>query len=408
MSGRTNKEISIRVISVLFAVVLWLYVASEQNPMEYRNIKDVPVRLINKENLQQSGLVIKDGENQKVDIILQGKRGILSEIKPNDIYVEADLRGFSKRGVNTVPVEVKGLPANVELVDVTPRHVKVTLEPIVAAQIPVKVITEGSLQEGYKALETKVTPSEVLVKGPESLLNGIEVVTATLKLEGVKSDIKEVLPVKVVDRDDNEMAGLQVSPDIVEVSVEVVRTKEVPVEIVLEGQPVTGKEITGISLSRDSIVIYGEEELVESIDRIRTKPININDIHDDESYSVELVVPEGVIIEGNINTITVYVEVESRLTRAFEIEEVSFNNMPRGLKASGPGNLTAVKVTVEGKESIINRLKVEDIIVYGDLEGINRGKHTVPLAVKLPAGVTLKSISPDKIDVELVPINRGD
>ena len=124
MSWMKNKKVNTRIISILFAVALWLYVASEQNPLEYKPIKDIPVRLINTETVGASGLVIRDPQQHKVDVNIQGKRSVLAEIKTADILAEADLRGYTRRGVNNVPVEIRGLPSNVELVDYSPKALK--------------------------------------------------------------------------------------------------------------------------------------------------------------------------------------------------------------------------------------------------------------------------------------------
>ena len=50
----------------------------------------------------------------------------------------------------------------------------------------------------------------------------------------------------------------------------------------------------------------------------------------------------------------------------------------------------------------------KDINIYGSLEDMGKGKHTVSLQVELPEGVTLKSMVPEKVEIELVPVYRGD
>jgi len=408
MARITDKDINVRIISVLFAIVLWLYVASEQNPMEYKNVKDIPVELINVESVHKSGLVIKEGENYKVDITLQGKRNILSEMNVKDIFVEADLRGFTQKGVNTIPVEVKGVPANIELVDVTPKHIKVTFEQIITEEIPVKAITGGYAAKGYTALYPEVTPSQVLVRGPESLLSGVKVVTATLKLTGVQENVVEVLPVKVVDRDNNEVTGVEVSPDIVEVRVVVKKTKEVPVEVTMEGNPAEGKEITNISQNISSIIIYGKESVIQGIDKIKTQPVKVWGIEGDTYYDVDLILPDGVWTVDGVKMVSVFVDIESRITRKINMEKINFIGLSDGLEIAEGQDFPAVELTVEGKESIIEPLTTKDINVYCQLKELDIGKHTVSYQVKLPEGVELKGIEPQKINIELVSKDRGD
>lgn len=54
-----------------------------------------------------------------------------------------------------------------ELVDFTPKSIKVNMEQISSVQVPVTVSTEGRPMEGYTALPPVITPGEVLVSGPE-------------------------------------------------------------------------------------------------------------------------------------------------------------------------------------------------------------------------------------------------
>lgn len=408
MARITDKEINIRIISVIFAMVLWLYVASEQNPMEYKNLKEVHVQLINLESVAKSGMVIQDEQVYKVDVTLQGKRSILSEVKATDIRVEADLRGFNQKGVNSIPVEVKGVPTNIELIDFTPKNIKVALEPIISVQVPVGVNATGRPKDGYTSLQPVVTPGEVLVKGPESLVSNIKVQTAALKLDGAEEDVRGILPVKVMDQDGNEITGVEISPNIVEVNVPVRRTKEVKVDVAIQGEPAQGYEIVSILQDRQTVVAYGEQNLIDGIESIATKPVNIAGIEQNASYQAELIIPEGVSIIGNIGKINVNVSIEKIVTKNLTIERITPVNIGKGLRIEDNSELPRVEMTLEGTESIINRITANDITIYVDLKDLGRGTHNAPLQVDLPDGVSGKALQPDKVEIELVPINGSE
>ncbi len=406
MSRMTSKKINIRIISVLFAMALWLYVASEQNPMEYRNIKDVPVRLLNTESVNASGLVVKDSQDYKTDVTLQGKRSVLAEIKAGEIIAHADLRGYTQKGVNNVPVEVRGLPTNIELVDFNPKIIKVSMEPILSAQVPVTVSIEGRPLEGYTELAPIVSPGEVLVNGPESLLGSIRVVTAVIKLSGATGDLHDVLAVRAIDADNNDVAGVVVNPNIVDVTVPVRKTKEVAIEVVFEGRPAAGRDVTGVTQSRDTIVIYGEESLLQTVNSVRTQPVSLTGIDEDASFDVGIAMPEGIAAVGNVNAITVYVSVEKITTREFSIQQIDFTGMDNNLKLSEETDLPVVRVVVEGRESIVDKISSRDISVTAVMDGLTEGSHTVALKADLPEGIQLVSMEPEQIELELVTISE--
>ncbi|NLO25785.1 MAG: hypothetical protein GX114_06550 [Clostridiales bacterium] len=402
MSRMINKKMNTRIISVLFAVALWLYVASDQNPVEYKPIKDVPVQLINTETIVTSGLVIKDPQQYKIDVNLQGKRSVLAEIKASDIIAEADLRGHTQRGVNNVPIEVRGLPGNVELVDFTPKSIKVNMEQISSVQVPVTVSTEGRPMEGYTALPPVITPGEVLVSGPESLLNNIRVATAVMKLAGATGDLQEVLAVKAVDAENNDVAGVTLNPNIVEVTVPVRKTKLINIEPSVEGQPSVEWEITDIQLNRDTIVVYGEESVLQTINSIKTEPVSLAGINRNTNFNVGLIMPAGVAPVENISTVTVYVRGEGIINREIPVGRVNFSGLGQDLRLSDETPVPTVRVTVRGRQSTIDQLTAGDISVTTSLEGLAAGKHTVTLKVDLPEDIELVSIAPLRIEIELI------
>ena len=408
MSRMTNKKINTRIISILFAVALWLYVASDQNPTEYKPIKDVPVQLINAEAIVTSGLVIKNPQQYKIDVNIQGKRSVLAEIKAGEIIAEADLRGHTQRGVNNVPIEVRGLPSNVELVDYSPKSIKVDMEQISSIQVPVTVSTEGRPMEGYTTLASVVTPGEVLVSGPESLLNNIRVITAVMKMAGSTGDQREVLAVKAVDDENNDVAGVTLNPNIVEVTVPVRKTKQVAIEPVVEGQPSAEWEITDIFLKMDTIVIYGEESVLQTINSIRTEPVSLAGIDRNTNFNVGLIMPEGVAPVENINSATVYVRGEGIINRETPVDRVNLSGLEEGLRFSDETSIPTVQVTVRGKESIINQLTAGDFFVTASLEGLAAGKHTVTLKVDLPRDIEIVSIAPLRVEIELVALDEEE
>jgi YbbR domain-containing protein len=401
MSWMTNKKVNTRIISILFAVALWLYVASEQNPTEHKPIKDVPVRLVNTEAIGASGLVIRDPQQYKVDVNLQGKRIVLAEIKAGDIIAEADLRGYTKRGVNNVPVEIRGLPSNVELTDYSPKSIKIEMEQISSIQVPVTLTTEGKPLEGYTALPPVITPGEVLVNGPESVLGSVRVLTAVMKLSGSSADLKQVLAVRAVDADNNNIAGVTVNPETVEVTVPVRKTKTVRIEPVIVGQPSADWMVTDITQNRQTVLVYGEDSVLQATDSIKTQPVSLAGVNENTSINVGLVMPEGIASVENISSVTVYVRGVRMISKELLIDRVNFTGIGDNLKLSEGTAAPSVRVTIRGREDIVNRVTADDVTVTAGLAGLGEGRHTVALDVKLPEGIQLIAVIPQRVEVEL-------
>ncbi len=408
MSRMTNKKTNTRIISILFAVALWLYVAGDQDPMEPKNIKDVPVELINTEAVVSSGLTIKDPQQHKIEVNIQGKRSVLTEIKAGGIIAEADLRGHTKKGVNNVPIEIRGLPTNVQLVDFSPKSIKVDMEHIASAQIPVTVSTKGGPMPGYTALAPIITPGEVLVNGPESLLGSVKVTTAFLKLDNATEDLNEVLAVRAADVEGNDIAGVMLNPNIVEVTVPIRKTKKVDIEPVIGEKPSEGWQITDIYLDRNNLMIYGDKSVLQGINSIKTEPLSLADVEHNTSFNVALIMPEGVAAVDNTTSVMVYVSGEKIIKRDIVADRINFIGLGEGLRFADEGAIPTVTVAVRGKESAIGGLAVGNIFAKASLEGLKAGKHILQLGIDLPEGIELISITPSQIEIELVDADEGE
>ena len=76
------------VVSVIIAVVIWIYVVYEVNPMYETWITDVPVKCANVSDLFEEGSLVITGENESLlkngvtmSIRVKGKRSVVSSIK---------------------------------------------------------------------------------------------------------------------------------------------------------------------------------------------------------------------------------------------------------------------------------------------------------------------------------------
>src|SRR5690554_3393090 len=98
------------VLSIAVALLLWMYVISDQNPPTSDNINGIPVEFINQESLEEKGLVISHIEDQFVDIRVFGRRTQLYRINRDAIRVEADLSRLNTKGTHFLPYVIYGIP----------------------------------------------------------------------------------------------------------------------------------------------------------------------------------------------------------------------------------------------------------------------------------------------------------
>jgi YbbR domain-containing protein len=391
---RRKNEIMLRVISFLVAIALWFYVGMEQNPNISVNIPNIPLNVQN----MGSTLTMTSLSTETVSIRVKGRSGILSGISAKSAQAYIDLEGV-KAGTQVLPVQVV-VPPNVELVGVVPAEVQVTLEPIVRKQLRVQADLKGELPTGNGALPAQLEPNTVFVEGAQSLVNRADSALVTVDITGFRQATSEVAKVKVIDISGREVPDLTVKPDTVKVTVSVVPTYTVPVEVKIEGEPPPGYIIRNISVDPPEVSVKGEPALVEGLRSVATAPVDVGNARSSISIRVNLELPEGVFLAEPVFPM-VNIKIENTN------EEETFFDLPVKVKGEAQGSKVEifpdkVDLTLEGSEQKLAQVKGDQLALFVDVSDLEVGEHQVPLQGNIPDGVRIKE--PMKI---LVKVSKG-
>ena len=190
----------IKILSIIVAIVMWLYVMNEQNPQVTYLVRDVPVKML---NLDESKFAIKDNSNDfTVNVKVKGRRSLVVDLKPVDINAEVSLRGRME-GDNLIRVDAT-VPSNVELLEVSPREIMVALDGIIEEQMPVSVDIVGTPASGFADVAPSTKPQAVVLKGPRTMVNAVKRVSTSIDISGNNSTVVNTLPIRVLDGQNNE------------------------------------------------------------------------------------------------------------------------------------------------------------------------------------------------------------
>ncbi|WP_028992437.1 CdaR family protein [Thermoanaerobacter thermocopriae] len=393
-----TKDFTIKLLSLVLAFLLWLYVMGEENPEIPYDINNVPVKLINSDILEKKGLIILDEKNYTVNVKIRGRRSDVLNIAAQNISAFADLSRVNSKGTNVIPVTVEGLPRNVSLVSINPPEIKVEIDKIEKTQMPVAIKIIGNVMEGYAMQSAVPTPGEVLVIGPESKVNLIKNVIAGVNVSYKKGDIKISVPVVAVDREGKEVKGVTISPNLVEVYVSVNKSIRVPVVPKIFGKPMEGYMISLINVLPEYVYITGDEIVLNTIKSISTKQIDISGKNEPVTESVPFDLPDGVkLVKSDINA-KVYVDIQKIATKEIAISNIDIRGAEeKNVVIQNP----ELVVTVAGPESVVNGAKASDFNAYIDVTNLPTGVHSLAVKVSTDLNLQIKKIEPDKISVNI-------
>lgn len=188
MLQKLSENLTLKLISLAFAVVLWFFVMGERRhevshivPVTYKGVPE--------------GLIIANQVPGSVEVAVSGPRALLSHLAPGDMSIVVSLEG-AEAGVTSFKrlEESLALPTGLTVTRVSPAYVDVKLERIRDKQVPVRVILSGEPAAGFRVRSLRVSPSRVTVSGAESELKALsEVVTEGLDLGEVRGNFTQTV-----------------------------------------------------------------------------------------------------------------------------------------------------------------------------------------------------------------------
>ena len=165
-----DKKITARILSVLLATMLWLYVITEQNPVVYKDIT-LPVKLIGVETLAAKNITIMDNASYNIYLRLKGNKNTLDRIDNTTLSAIADIRDQNQKGEFQIPIQISGIPAGVDVISISNKSIKIRFDNVVSVTMPVVMNITGNPLQGMAAMTPSVNPGEVTITGAESLIN---------------------------------------------------------------------------------------------------------------------------------------------------------------------------------------------------------------------------------------------
>jgi len=146
--------------------------------------------------------------------------------------------------------------------------------------------------------------------------------------------------------------------------------------------------------------VRGDEQVLSTLDRIETLPIEIGDLSATRTLSVKLSLPTGVtLLKPTDVSVTVTVQPLTG-TRVFSTAIVV-----TGLAANQAAELdqSNVGVLLSGPVPTLASLPPEQVVASVDIAGRGAGTYTIDVAVRVPSGVNVQTVQPARVTVTIRP-----
>lgn len=411
MKKLLTRNLGLKLASLLLAFVLWFLVAQIYDPKDTVTFNNIQVRLINTELLDEEGKVYEVLDNSNlVRVTVTGPQSIVkSELRRSDIVAEADMSKLTD--INTIAITYYCENISNDSVEIKGNHdsVRLNVEDKTSKWIKLESNTIGDVASGYMIGNVTLDQTNIEVTGPKSAISQVDHAGVDINVTDSTTSLSANVDIKLYDADDNELVleSIKKNVDSAYMTVEVLATKEVPVEIEYMGVPEDGYMATGeVESSVPTVRIAGTVSTLVGISAI-TVPEDRMNITGQSDNLVDIInlkeyLPANVRLadksfDGKI-TATVYIEpiVSKDLTVA--AENISVTGVPDGMEAEITSTAEEYNITVSGlsrdvsilhDSSVTGILNLTQWMEDNGVEELTPGNYTIPITFNLAEDITV-------------------
>ena len=393
MINKLKNNSKIKIISLLSAMVLWMYVMAIVDPEETKLFENIPVTITNKNELNERDLVIYPEQDLTTNIYVTGKLSNLKKVTKDDINVYGQINN-PLEGNNEIYLKVS-TSQRVNYDFKNPVMI-VTLEKIISEDKSIKVDITGSGKNNVDNIMLQDNIDKVSVSGPRSLVNKVKRVVGTVKVNGELNDFSQSIKLEPVDANGKVVEGIELEKDSVNVNITLLTQKTVPITLKLSDNSESGVNYT---MSQNTVTIKGKKDIVDSINDIETQPVKLSEISPGTSKDIYLQVPNGITIETKYITIKKNSEENILEEYTYTAKDVEIRNNTENIDKSKIKIPNSINVSIEYLQSV-GSINKDDIKLYIDLNEVSLEDNTCKIKYESIYEIKKINIDPDTVTIE--------
>ncbi len=408
MKKKLTNNLSLKIVSVLVAVVIWLAISSANDPVQTKAYT-VKINVTNAEYIYDAGKTYRiDDEDQQVTVYVTAKQSILN--RNTDLTATADLTQIVNMESDPayVPIQIASIPGvSMENVSVFPKTVPVSIEDVKTKEYVITVTSQGDPESGYVVGECIPSQEKVTIRGPESIIDKIKNVVAYVDVTAMSHNYQKETALTIFDLNGDALSEESMSY-LEYLDLETERTIDVDVELWevaddvslkanYSGSPAFGYQVDKVTMNPETISVAGSEEALKALEdnnwtvEIPGELVNVDGVSEDLEVSVKLssILKEEdgyKIPDSATQSVIVKIAILPYGSKEFEVgtDDVTTYGLPDKLRLTY--NQDQITVRVKGSDADMEVLQASDIKLSIDLTDKEAGEYVIPVTVVLPDG----------------------
>ena len=196
-----SRNLGNLVLAFIMALVVWVAAIVAADPsQESVYPRAVPLEMIG----QDPALLQLASIPSEVRLTLNAPRSIWEQLveQPDLVRAWIDLSGLGA-GEHVLEVKTQIQANPVRVISVDPSEVQVRLKSLKSSEFDVNLTVNGEPALGYRAGKPSLEPQQVIISGPESLVDQVKQAYASLDINNANATIRRDVPVLALDATGN-------------------------------------------------------------------------------------------------------------------------------------------------------------------------------------------------------------
>ncbi len=304
---------ALKIISVLIAIGIWVYIALVMNPAIEVTVRDLPIQFIGVESLNSRGLAVISESATTVTVKIKGSRKKMGNNDMKTIIAKADISSITETGETNIPIEIVIPFENQGVSSQSEYSVNVKVEKSAEKTLDIEVSTIGTLAPDYMPGDIVCDPKKVTLSGPKSAVDKISKAEAVLNYNNEDVDIDTSAQIVFYGADNKEismldalMGRISISVDNVSIHCPVLKMHKAEVKAEFGRQELP--ENFSYKTDPFEVYVFGDENVSSKINEIKTEQIPLDKLLDNGKVKVKLIIPNGVKIFHDISEVEISIE----------------------------------------------------------------------------------------------------
>jgi YbbR domain-containing protein len=389
---RITTPVALAFISLLSAVALWVAVTDAENPGTIDVFRGaIEVKAV---NVPEGYAVARISE--PVSIKVSTDTDTFKKLTIADFQAEVDLSGERRAASEQVVFARVVDRKDVQIVEISPPFVTVTLEQAASKQVPVLVNRVGTLPQGFNVERFDVNPPSVVVTGATSLVQLVTSAYADVNLTGLRASLLQQYQLTARDSRGADIKGVLLEPAGADVRVNLTQlevTLALTISPTLQGTVADGYAVVGIAPEPQALQVTGPLEALNAASTLSTEPIDVSGLRGDLTRTARLRLQPG--LQTTRDTVTVRIKVAPLTGEMTFSVAPQATNVPEGLRASF--QTASVNVRLRGDIPAMRAIQAGSLRATVSAAGLDEGVHVLTPQIAGPEGLQVAALDPPQV-----------